>query len=556
VCAPHRLAAQAETVPAHHPVYTFLKRMEVRGMVGHYFDALLPLSRSNIGALLVEAATHAPALTRAERDRLEDFRAEFRPETDSTMEGFLSVFDADAPGVGSGPATMLEHGEHHLYIRRDSLFTLFVNGFLTVDGRAISGDALGRANAAYVQFGGGVRGTILDHLGYFLRATNAQFWGSRELLERDPVISQSYALGTLDAQNFDVAEGGVRYQATPVSVQVGRERVLWGNGADQQMILSANPRVFDFIRADVEYRSFKYSFLHAWLLGRRSSIAFVLPSDSSAVFGEPVVADKYFAGHRLECSIGGAVDIGAQEMVVYSNRGPDLAYLNPVTLIESAQRSREERDNVLWAFDLQTRFLPGLQATGTIVFDDLHLAQFFDDFWYNRYAYQAGLIATDPLGVADVTLIAEYTRVEPFTFAHNRSRDNDFGSLGAILGPRIGPNADSWFVRADYEPFWNLRLSARVLFSRKGENVVDADGRLIRNVGGDILQPHRASDPERRRFLDGIRVNSTTVDLLATWEPRNQLWLDAAYSGEFIRRPASGASASNHTVIVRVRTTL
>jgi hypothetical protein len=443
--------AQVETVPAGHPVYAFLKRMEVKGHIGRYFDAVLPLSRANVASLLTEAGAQPEVLTAAEQEILNDFRSEFRVELGDSIAGLSGAIDPD----------------HYLYDYRDSSVSLFFNGLLTLDGRRMAGDDAGGQRAAFLQFGGRVRGTLLGHLGYYLQGTNAQFWGSRELLERDPQIAQSYALRTADARNFDFADGYVRYDARPVSVQIGRERLLWGSGYDQQMVLSANPRVFDFIRADVEYRSLKYTFLHAWLLGRRSLLSFSLPSDTSSVFTEPVVADKYFAAHRLEFSFGSVIDIGAQEMVVYSNRAPDLAYLNPLTVIESAQRSREERDNVMWAFDIQTRFLAGVQLTGTILFDDLHLGQFFDDFWYNRYGYQAGLMLTDPAGLADVTLMAEYTRIEPYTFAHNRSRENDFGSLGAILGPRIGPNADAWFLGAEYVPQWNLRFSASVLLSRK-----------------------------------------------------------------------------------------
>jgi hypothetical protein len=532
--------AQVETVPAGHPVYAFLKRMEVKGHIGRYFDAVLPLSRANVASLLTEAGAQPEVLTAAEQEILNDFRSEFRVELGDSIAGLSGAIDPD----------------HYLYDYRDSSVSLFFNGLLTLDGRRMAGDDAGGQRAAFLQFGGRVRGTLLGHLGYYLQGTNAQFWGSRELLERDPQIAQSYALRTADARNFDFADGYVRYDARPVSVQIGRERLLWGSGYDQQMVLSANPRVFDFIRADVEYRSLKYTFLHAWLLGRRSLLSFSLPSDTSSVFTEPVVADKYFAAHRLEFSFGSVIDIGAQEMVVYSNRAPDLAYLNPLTVIESAQRSREERDNVMWAFDIQTRFLAGVQLTGTILFDDLHLGQFFDDFWYNRYGYQAGLMLTDPAGLADVTLMAEYTRIEPYTFAHNRSRENDFGSLGAILGPRIGPNADAWFLGAEYVPQWNLRFSASVLLSRKGENDVDASGRLLRNVGGDILQPHRDSDPERRTFLDGILVKTTTLDLRAAWEPVNQFWIEAAYNGEFVRRPSDTGTSSYHTVVLRARTEL
>jgi hypothetical protein len=240
-------------------------------------------------------------------------------------------------------------------------------------------------------------------------------------------------------------------------------------------------------------------------------------------------------------------------MVIYGNRAPDLAYLNPVTMIESAQRSRDERDNVLWAFDIQTHFLPGLELTGMILFDDIHFSEFFKPRWYNRYGYQAGMMLTDPLMIPNTSIMIEWTRIEPYVFAHDRSRDGNYGSLGAILGPRIGPNADSWFFRADYLPTRNLFLSVRVLLQRNGENVVDSAGRLIKNVGGDFLQGHRPSDPLDKVFLDGILVKTRRVDLTATYEIVNQMWLDAWYLYESTNNTSLGIMDINHTFGARIR---
>ena len=319
------------------------------------------------------------------------------------------------------------------------------------------------------------------------------------------------------------------------------------------MTLSDNVRVFDFIRADAQYKSLKYTFLHAWLNGTPGTVTFTLPSDTSAHFFEPVAADKYFAAHRLELSFPGLFDVGAQEMVIYSNRSPDLAYLNPITVIESAQRSRGERDNVFWAFDIQTHFLHNLELSATMLFDDIRFTQIFSRGWYNRYAWQAGMYYADAFSIANTNLMVEYTRVEPWVFAHNRSRDDSYTSLGAMLGPRIGPNADAWFIRFDYLPKRNLFFSARVSFERKGENIVDSLGHLIRNVGGDVLQPHRDSDPETKSFLDGMLLRTRRIELLATFEFINQMWFDAIFEFESIQNTSLDTWNDNNTLELRLR---
>lgn len=545
--------SQVETVPAAHPVYTFLKRIEVKGIIERYHDAILPLSRKEVGRFLLDIKKKSNQLTGSERNTTTDFLSEFQHDIDGSIDGFLSVVNSSEPSFGNALSEEFSNREKFLYALKDSSVTMFVNGLLTFDARKIDGDALGSKRTTFMQFGGRIQGTVLDKIGYSLLGTNAQFWGSRELLYRDPVISQLYTLGSTDAQNFDNSEGYVRYDGGIVSVQFGKERVLWGTGYDQKMIASDNVRTYDFLRADFQYKALKYTFFHGSLLGKRSALTFKLPSDTTAVFTEPTVADKFFAAHRIEFSFACLFDVGFQEMAIYSNRSFDFAYLNPFIVLESSQRSREERDNVLWAFDIQTHFAKGIELNATIVFDDLHFGEFFEPRWYNRYSYQAGLMLTDPLFIPNASLMLEYTRVKPFVYAHDRSRENSYTSLNSLLGPRIGPNADSWFFRADYFPLRNLSFSLRVTFVRHGENTYDTNGMLVKNVGGDVFQGHRPADPSDATFLDGILFKSRMIQFLVTYEPVNQIWVDGWLQSDSEKNTSNGVTDQNTAFGARLR---
>lgn len=550
------LIAQAEDVPAYHPVYTFLKRMEVKGVIERYRDAILPLSRRQVGEFLQTVRTRSDKLTTAECGWLRDFLSEFKFDIEKSTEGFHSLFGSEQPTFTQALGQELTSREKYFYAYTDSGITFFFNGLLDLDVHTVSGTALGNTNSDYLQFGGRFRGTLFNHLGYYLQGTNAQFWGSRELLARDPQIGQSHGLYSLDAHNFDFSEGYVRFDAGMVSAQLGRERLLWGNGYDQKMVVSDNVRVFDFVRADFEYKALKYTFIHAWLLGTQGMVTFALPFDTTARFYEPVIADKYLAAHRLSLSFPSLFEIGFQEMYIYSNRSPDLGYLNPLVLLESLQRARGERDNGLWAFDIKTSFLTGLQLTATMLYDDIHIPYLFSHRWFDKYAYQVGMMYTDAFFIANTTLFVEYTHVEPYVFGHERSRDNQYSSLGVILGPRIGPNADSWFFRWDYLPARNLFLSARVTFERKGQNVYDSTGVLMQNVGGDFMIPHRLTDPDTKTFLAGTRLETSRIQLVATYEIINQMWLDGILEYERREDSAHPGRDENTTYVVRIRTEL
>lgn len=512
--------------------------MELKGIIENYHDAVLPLSRREVASYLKTIKEHQELLTSVERDRLHDFEIEFQYELTETIGKSYSLFHFSEPSFSKHIDAVMSEGEKFLYVYADTNLSFWVNGLLTIDARRSQGDALGNERAAFVQFGGRIRGSIYQNLGYYIQGTNAKFWGSRDVLRRDKYISQAYTLNVLDAQNFDIIEGYVRYAPGIVSLQVGRERLLWGLGYGDKMIASDNVRHYDFIRADAQYKSLKYTFLHGWLLGRRSHLSFQIAPDTFR-FSEPFNADKYFAAHRLEFSFPSLFDVGFQEMVIYSNRSVDLAYLNPVTLIESAQRARDERDNVLWALDVQTHFLRNLEFQGTILFDDINFPKWGTNSIQNKFAYQVGMMAVDPFGVHNTSVMVEYTRIEPFTFSHHRSRDNDYGSNGKILSHHIGPNSDSWFFRTDYFLTHNLFVSLRYETQRKGENIYGANQQLIKNAGGDILQPHRrGKDPETKEFLGGNLVRTNRFQAFLTYEIVNEIFFDVWY--RFEERANSG----------------
>jgi hypothetical protein len=550
------LSAQEETVPVGHPVYTFLKRMDIKGKLERYRDAALPLSRRSVVDYLEEIDTHRSGVSVSDQGWLDDFLSEFHFDATGSLERVRSVLGEQGGTAATGRAAEFRNAEKFLYASNDSLTSLFVNALVDVDVRAIRGDALGSEQSEYLQFGGRIRGTALGHIGFMAQATNAQFWGSRELLQRDPVISRSYGIYTTDAKNFDFSEGYIRYGSKLFSIEVGQQRLLWGVGQGQPMLLSENPQVFPAIRMDIEYKSLKYTFLHGWILGQRSSITFEIPQDTAAAYLEPVIADKYVAGHRFEFSFPGVLDFGFTEMYIYANRSVDLAYLNPFVLLESAQRSRGERDNGSWAFDLRTRCFDGIQFYGTIFYDDIHVGELFTNVWYDRYAWQGGLVYADVLTIPNTTLYAEYTRVEPWVYGHNRSREGSFTSGPYLLGPRIGPNADSWYFRLDVTPTRNLFLSARVLIPRKGQNVYDASGYLVVNAGADPLVPHRSVDPETKQFLGGNLEKGTAAEILFRYEPINQIWLEGSYQYDRLMRVTAGGTEINHSVILHLRTEL
>lgn len=516
--------SKAENVPANHPVYNFLKRMELKNIISNYHDAVLPLSRQEVAQFILQVQENKTQLTNTENDFLKDYLIEFEFDIKKSFDNSFSLFGRGYDVISGMVRGTFHNQEKHMYIYTDTNFTIFVDGLMNIDFRRSTGNGL-HANASFVELGPRLRGTIYDKLGYYFQLTNAQFWGSRQVLQRDKRIAQSYALATPEVNNFDFVEGYLKYDAGIISAQVGRERVLWGNSYGDKLFISDYHRIFDALRLDAEYKIFKYTFLHGWLLGKPGEFLKLSNGDI-----EPVVADKYIAAHRFEFALNNYFNLGIQELSIYSNRSVDLGYLNPLTFFESVQRSRGERDNGFLAFDIQFRPFRGYEIQSTLFFDDIEIPKLGKDRWENKYAFQLGLMAVDPLNIPNTNLKVEYTRVDPYMFSHNRSRENEYSSINVLLGTQIGPNAESYFFSLDHFLTNRLTLTTQFEIQRSGENLYDSSGILVKNVGGDFLQPLRPGlDTPPIKFLDGILYKKWKWQFFLNYEIINEVMFEFRY---------------------------
>jgi hypothetical protein len=134
----------------------------------------------------------------------------------------------------------------------------------------------------------------------------------------------------------------------------------------------------------------------------------------------------------------------------------------------------------------------------------------------------------EPL-IKNLSLTLEYTKIRPYTYSHYDIRNN-YTSNGVNLGHRIGPNADELFSRITYNISNWGRINLEYSHVRKGNNIYDANGILIKNVGGDITQTFRDDvDDPNAPFLEGNRVNTDAVGINFRWIPIRSYIFDFYY---------------------------
>jgi hypothetical protein len=138
-------------------------------------------------------------------------------------------------------------------------------------------------------------------------------------------------------------------------------------------------------------------------------------------------------------------------------------------------------------------------------------------FWYEAFSLN------------DISYILEYTKIRPYVYTHYNVQNN-YSAWGTSLGDPIGPNADEIFTSLAYNITDWMRVTFDYHFIRKGENIYDEQGNLIKNVGGDINLTH-GENPENTEaiFLDGIRINNNVYMFGFRVEPIRDFIFDFIY---------------------------
>jgi hypothetical protein len=541
------LFAQLENVPVDNPVYDFLKRMEVKGIIAQYPDAVLPLSRREVAEFLKTIEKHRSELTATEREVLDDLKVEFAHELGLGTEDRFVVFSDDG-GLSETISGLTSDKEKFLYAWQDSSGTFFTDLLLSGSLRAVTGDSRAKSGAFVVGLGPRFRGTLRNRIGYELQVTNDQIIGNREVALLDSTIRHNRELLDVPtARSLNFVESYLKIDADVLTLELGRERLLWGYGVSDKLIVSENAPVFDFGKIDAQVGSFRYMFFHGWLQGPTQTVI----GRYSGV-PEALVGSKYLAAHRFELSFPRLFDFGLSELIVYSRRSLELAYLNPVNVFKEIEPELHDRDNSFISTDFQLHTFSNLEIYGTWLIDDIVLSKLGSRFYANEFAFTVGGNYIEPAGLENADIVLEYTRIDPYVYSHHIP-ENSYANDQFVLGNHLGPNSDDVFARFNYRFSRKLTTSLEVEKTRHGDNITDAAGNLLRNVGGNALYGHRSIDAEDVTFLDGVLTKTYFLRVASVYEIFNEFFLDFKYQFRRQKTSSPGRTFNDHSLFIQLR---
>jgi hypothetical protein len=539
-----RLQAQVEHVPQNHPVYEFLDRLGVKGVLPAFSASMVPLERREVIVLLDSAWGSRSSLGDIDMHTLEKYRSEFSLAAGTRADqDWVVIGPGGAEGEGVGGLVDQKH--KYLVAFVDSFATFYGEVLGSAEYRSLHGDSRGNVDARLMSIGGRFYGTIAGRLGYLLQSTNGVFSGDRSFERIDPHLATNMKLNeNAQSSNYDETQAYLRLSFGWAGVQFGREYTALGVGYAGRLMLSDDAPVFDALRFDAHYKGFRFIFMHGSLL-----------KDPRVFPGlwekEPAEATKYMALHRFQFSLCKRLNLSANEMVIYQRHAPEFAYLIPVNFFKSAEHSLRDRDNAIIMFDAEYFPAGGYKLYGSWLIDDIDFSRMGSGWWGNEFGWQAGAYVADIVGLQSCDALIEYTHIEPYVYS-NRIAGNDYSHSGIGLGHRLDPNTDELLGEVRVRFSDRLRTRLHYAYSRHGQNVMVGDS-VVRNVGGSLLQGHRDGDSETARFLDGDRVNNHRIGMRIDYEPITDLFVTGNAEWNSASTTVDGLSRRDLALSVQLR---
>lgn len=532
------LYGQSSVVPATHSVYDWLEQQRVFGRLPTFDAEELPMTRATILAHLRTLERDSARLSSTDRELLNDYLNEF----DFERLQKNGVFTHE----------LIEHPVDAIYEkardRKDPfIFAGHIDSTITAAlwvreeaGYGWSGGA-GNSLAEYMS-GKGVRAFVntTSGLGFHFQV-DLPYAQSPWVYRLDPRLGASEQFlhdSTTPPADY---ETWISYQKPSVFIAMGKgASVIGPSVTDPMWVRLGAPSIGQF-RITLGPPKFHLFFMTGELDGD-------FTTDTSYVNGKQVVVQspepRWMAMTRLTWNPSPKFGVTLDQMSVYSGRGLDFEYLNPLLPSLFGGLDKGSADNGFVGFDAIWRPRNGTELKYSVLIDDSQGYAFkpLGNDWA-KISNMTGLEQRLPL---DVKLGVSYTRTDAYVYTSGVYSDA-WEISGVPIGPANGPNSDEWAFRLTRWFPWRTRVMIGTRHIRKGLDPVDSTGAVTKIIGGGLLDNVDTKGP----FLLGSDLQTYRLDeLQISSEPIRGLTISATMRSIVVIKGTR--TPGMHTLLLRM----
>lgn len=454
--------SQSVYLPASHPVYKYLDKMEAKQIISGYRDEVKPLTRKEIALFLIQIDTTSAMVTEVEREEQYFYKEEFFQELvragyENVIEERWNLYQYQSdPGMFNVNLV----GGYTYRNRPDNKFTKITSNGINAYGY------MGSLAGAYFNMRDNREsGSFLDTVRRVPGATAGT-------VERRLSSDQAQAVARNLFPNsieYDPIEAQFNVDVAFATLSIEKMHNVWGTGERGTIILSDKAPSYPQIKLRMRLgENMTFTYLHGWL---HSNSVDSLRSYSVYGYGGPltrvIFRQKYIAAHMLEITLWDGVDIAIGESEIYGGRNPELLYLIPFMFFKGGEHWMYDTDNSQMFLSADLNIIPDINLYSSIFLDEFSTEDFYrSDRQRNQLAFTTGVRAYD-LMMPDTKVTVEYTRLNPWVYNH-KFPDATFQSHSIDLGHWLGQNGDMFFTQFQWQPLRSFTLALQFESVRKG----------------------------------------------------------------------------------------
>jgi len=462
--------SQSANLPLDHWAYSFLPRLEAKGLISSYELRTRPLPRARIALLINQiesnAAKNPQWMTRSDWKLLEQLESDLGDELVSHPRNDKPI---------SPEPHLIHWQEENAVVSFDLLGRQEIRSYR---GRQYQPDVL----LSETTLGGRLRGRLGNRIGFSALAGNTLTRGeNRDPEDENFDPSQGSPVVTSGDNVYrDVAEAYFSWDNPWLRIEAGKDQASWGPFYNGGLAISANSPPADLIRVSLRLKRLKFTYLHSWL---RSSLG-----------------AKYLAAHRLDVMVMENLFLGVGETVIYGDRALEPSYLNPFMLYHIAEHHLGDRDNNNLFIDLTLTRIRNLSLFAEWYIDDMTTTASWTNYFGNKFGWAIGGLWSDAIGLPNIDFHFSYRKISPYVYSHWDSL-NIYTHYDRIIGNQLGPNADNITLEIGNQFGRDFRVLVSADYTRKGHGEANTETRPRTGTQKDFL---KGTIQEQRRV--GFRI--------------------------------------------------
>ncbi|HTR77103.1 MAG TPA: hypothetical protein VMH39_03305, partial [Gemmatimonadaceae bacterium] len=403
------LQAQSSIVPATHSVYDWLEQQRVFGRLPTYEAEELPMTRATILGHLRTLERDTAQLSRTDRELLTEYLNEFdfaRLQKNGVFTHALVEHPVDAV-----IDAIRERRDPFIFAGHVADSSISAALWVREDwGYGWNGGA-GNHQFEYL-YGKGIRAFVnsTSGLGFHFEVDMADA-DAPWIYRLDPRLGVSERLLQDTTTPPAAYETWISYQRPNLFVTMGKGASVIGPSITDPMWVRLGAPSLGQFRITLGPPKFHLTFIHGQLDGDTET-------DTSWVNGKEVVTQspvpRWMALTRLTWNPSPRFGLTLDQMTVYSGRGIDFEYLNPLLPSLFGGLDKGSADNGFVGFDAIARPVNGTELKYSVLIDDAEGYNFkpFGHGWA-KIANMAGVEQRLPF---DIKFGFSYTRVDAYVY--------------------------------------------------------------------------------------------------------------------------------------------